>query len=343
MKNPNKYGGVFKLSGNRRKPWAVRITTGWSANYKQQYKYLSYHATRVEAVKALADYNTNPYKLETANITFSEIYDKWSNTKFDKIGQSAINAHKAAYKTCEPIHYMKFAEIKAMHLQNIIDTCGKGYGSLRKIKVLFNQLFEYAMKNDIISKDYSDFVDIGKNKEESTRKPFSIPEIKLLWKHTSNIDFIDTVLIMIYSGLRIGELLEIKTENVNLFDKTITGGLKTDAGKNRLVPIHDKIFEFIKTRMEENKTGYLMHNAFGKQMKYSNYLREKFEPIMEQLNMKHKPHDCRHTFATLLNNAEANSTSIKKLIGHSSFITTEKIYTHKDTEELRKAVNLIDI
>ena len=115
MKNPNKYGGVFKLSGNRRKPWAVRITTGWSANYKQQYKYLSYHATRVEAVRALADYNTNPYQLETANITFSEIYDKWSSTKFNKIGQSAINTHRAAYKTCEPIHDMKFAEPLTKH------------------------------------------------------------------------------------------------------------------------------------------------------------------------------------------------------------------------------------
>ena len=63
---------------------------------------------------------------------------------------------------------------------------------------------------------------------------------------------------------------------------------------------------------------------------------------MEKLTMKHKPHDCRHTFATLLNNAEANSTSIKNLIGHSRFLTTEKIYTHKNVEELRKAIKLIE-
>ena len=40
-------------------------------------------------------------------------------------------------------------------------------------------------------------------------------------------------------------------------------------------------------------------------MKYDNYYREKFIPIMEQLNMKHRPHDCRHTFATLLSNVNA--------------------------------------
>ena len=45
MRNPNNYGSVFKLSGNRRKPWAVRVTTGWSKDYKQQYKYLGYYTT----------------------------------------------------------------------------------------------------------------------------------------------------------------------------------------------------------------------------------------------------------------------------------------------------------
>lgn len=77
-------------------------------------------------------------------------------------------------------------------------------------------------------------------------------------------------------------------------------------------------------------------------MKYDNYYRERFSPIMEQLGMKHKPYDCRHTFATLMNNADANKTSIKKIIGHSSFPTTETTYTHKDIEELKKAIDSLD-
>ena len=341
MKNPNGYGSIFKLPGNRRKPWAIQITTGWTDEGKQIKKYLSYHATRVEAIQALADYNINPYQFETAIITFAELYNRWADYKFNEVGHSAIIGYKAAFKTCKPLHDLKFAEIKTIHLQNLIQNCGKAYGSLRKLKVLFNQLYEYAMKNDIITKDYSSYVDIGKNKEASKRKPFTDGEIQKLWKYVNEIEFIDTILIMIYSGLRIGELLEIQTENVDLINKTITGGLKTEAGKNRLVPIHNKIFEFIKNRMEDNQSGYLITNTLGCQMKYSNYLRERFDPIMQQLSMTHLPHDCRHTFATLLNNAEANSTSIKKLIGHSSFITTEKIYTHKDVEELRKAIDLI--
>ena len=145
---------------------------------------------------------------------------------------------------------------------------------------------------------------------------------------------------MIYSGLRIGELLLIKSTDIDLENEIITGGIKTDAGKNRIIPINKKILPFIKNRLEEGHE-YLIVNSRNKPMKYDNYYRERFIPIMEQLNMNHRPHDARHTFATLMNNADANRTSIKKIIGHSSYETTEKIYTHKDIEELRKAINLI--
>ena len=210
----------------------------------------------------------------------------------------------------------------------------------KKIKILFNQLYAYAMKNDIVTKDYSKYIDIGKNTEESTRKPFTNEEIKRLWDLVNENEWIDTILIMIYTGFRIGELLEIKNSDIDLKNKIIKGGLKTEAGKDRLVPIHSKILELVKNRMDSHNE-YLIVNFKGEQMKYNNYYREKFEPIMEELGMNHKPHDTRHTFATLLSNADANKTSVKKLIGHNSYTTTEKFYTHKDIEELRKAVEKI--
>ena len=230
--------------------------------------------------------------------------------------------------------------MKSSNLQEIVGNPEIKHGSKRKIKVLFNQLYAYAMKNDIVSKDYSKYIDIGKNTEESTRKPFTNKEIERLWDLLDENDWIDTILILIYTGFRIGELLEIKNSDIDLKDRIIKGGLKTEAGKDRLVPIHSKILKLIKNRMNP-KNEYLIVNFKGKQMKYDNYYREKFKPIMEELGMKHKPHDTRHTFATLLSNADANKTSVKKLIGHNSYTTTEKFYTHKDIEELRKSVEKI--
>lgn len=340
MRLPNGYGSVTKLSGKRRKPYMVRKTIGWDDNGKQLFKQIGYYATKKEALQALADYNTNPFNIDLATITFAEVFEKWSSKKYNDISRSAINGYNAAFETSKELHNMRFVDIKTMHLQNVISNSGKGYATLRKIKNLFNQLFKYAMENDIVSKDYSAYVDIGKKTETINRKPFTEKEIKRLFDVENSIPYVDTILIMIFTGLRIGELLILKPSDIDLDNETIKGGIKTEAGKNRIIPINHKILPFIKKRLAENNE-YLIVNDQGRQMKYDNYYKEKFIPIMEQLNMDHKPHDCRHTFATLMSNSNANKTAIKKIIGHSSYATTEKIYTHKDIEELRKAIELI--
>ena len=341
MKRANGNGSITKVKGNRRKPYKVVITKGWdSTTGKQIKKMLGYYFTQKEANKALADYLDTPYDLELSNISFGDIYERWSKLKYQKVSHSAVLGYQSAYDNVEKLHNMKIKDIKTRHLQEAMDSCSRGQATKKKIKYLFGQMFAYALQNDIISKDYSQFVDVGKDVTENKREPFNNKEIELLWNHLNDIEFIDTILIMIYSGFRIGELLELKIENIDLVDRTMTGGLKTEAGKNRLVPIHPKILPLIEKRYNKNKQ-YLIVNFKEQKMKYDNYYREKFIPIMEQLNMKHRPHDCRHTFATLLSNANANATAIKKMIGHENYITTEKIYTHKDIDELRKNIELI--
>jgi len=340
MRNPNGYGAVYKLSGKRRKPWIVRKTIGWSDEGKQLYQTIGYYETRALALQALADYNKNPYSIEASTVTFSEVFDKWVDIKYGGLSKDAQNGYNAAYKLCDSLYDMKFVDIRTMHMQNIVKTCGKGYGSLRKLKVLFNQLFKFAMENDIINKDYAEYVDIGKNNEESTRSVFTADEIKRLFDVVDSFEYVDTILIMIYSGLRIGELLQVKVEDVDLDNRIITGGIKTDAGRDRAIPINNKILGLVEQRMQRGHK-YLVTNAANKQMKYDNYYRDNFIPLMSKLGMKHKPHDCRHTFATLMSNAGADPVALQKIIGHASYQTTANIYTHKDIEQLQKAIDLI--
>lgn len=142
---------------------------------------------------------------------------------------------------------------------------------------------------------------------------------------------------MIYTGLRIGELLLIKCYDVDLDRKLITGGIKTDAGKDRIIPINHKIFNMVAKRAKSGHE-YLVTNFKDEKMLYDNYYREKFLPVMEQLGMCHNPHDTRHTFATLMNNAEANPTSIKKLIIVALLL--QKKFTHiKILKNLEKLLN----
>lgn len=345
MKNPNGYGGVVYLGKNRRRPYAVRITVGWTDEGKQLYEYLDYFKSRTDAMIALAEYNKNPFDLTKGKPTFSQIYewmmkDKFPNGPTEK-QQSNYHGYQASYKKAEKLHDKFFIDLRKKDLQEIIDNCDKSHGTKRKIKVLFNQMYKYALENDYASKDYSQFVDLGPNTSKSIRKPFTEEEIQILWNNIKRDDFIKNILILIYTGLRPGELIEIKTKDVYLEDRYMRGGFKTEAGTNRVIPIHKRILPFVKEKVEQGNE-YLVTKKNGTKMSYHNFYRDNFLKTMEQLGMDHKPHNCRHTFATRMDNAGANKLAIKRIMGHASKDITDKVYTHKDITELKRAIDLLD-
>ena len=343
MRLPSGYGGIVKLKGNRRKPYQVRLTKGFTDEGKQIYMYLGYYARRGEALEALAEYNSSPYDITRETITFAEVYKKWSNEHFKKVSSSSIERYSNAYrKYSKSLYKMRFKDIRLTHLQAVIDNCGMAHPTRASIKTLFAVLTRFAMKNDIVDKDYAQYVDVGQREGKINRKPFTQEEIDKLFKYVDTFDYLDTILIMIYSGLRVGEMLDLRIENIHLEERYMVGGSKTEAGKNRIIPINKKIEPFIRKYYEKNKDKeFLIINSLGRPMGYSNYRREKFDNIMEKLKMEHKPHDARHTFASLMDSAGANKLCIKRIIGHSSQDITEDIYTHKTLEELIEAIDLI--
>lgn len=345
MKNPNGYGSVFKLSGNRRRPWTARVTVGWTDEGKQIYEYLGYFESRPDAMVALAEYNKDPYDVNARKLTFEEVYKylmkdlfpDGANTDAEK---SREKGYKMAFNHSEVLHEKTFINLRKAHLQEVIDNCPRGQSTKLKINTLFNQMYRVAMENDWVEKDYSKFVRVPRVIKETSRTPFTLEEIDLLWKNLNKYDFLDTVLIMIYTGLRPGELVTIENENIFIDKRYMIGGLKTEAGQNRIIPIHKKIKPLIEKRISNKK--YLILNKRGGKMSYNTYLSDRWNPLMDQLKLKHKPHDCRHTFATLMDNAGANKLSIKKIMGHDIPDVTDGVYTHKSIDELIKAVDLLD-
>ena len=118
------------------------------------------------------------------------------------------------------------------------------------------------------------------------------------------------------------------------------GGIKTKAGKNRIVPIYSKIFELIEQRVSEENE-YLFSDDTTQQLSTFQYYKIAWKPIMKQLNMKYTPHECRHTLRSKLDSAGANKVCIDLIIGHKSAGTGERIYTHKTIQELKDAIELI--
>ena len=147
------------------------------------------------------------------------------------------------------------------------------------------------------------------------------------------------ILINIYSGLRPRELVELQTKNIDLEKKLIVGGMKTDAGKDRYVPIHDKIYFLIKKRFNL-KNERLFLNEDMQEMDYYSY-RLRFMKVMKNLNMFHRPHDARHTFITKAKHADVNEYILKQIVGHKISDITEKVYTHRNIDELYAEINKI--
>ena len=170
MRNPNGWGSVHKLPGNRRNPWRVRLTVGWAVDEngkgKQEYKTLGCYPTKEEAMIALAEYHKNPYAIDN-KITFAELYEKWSAGKFPTIDESNVHGYKASYKVCTDLYKMHFNDIRLVHLQEVVDNCGKNYPTLRKLKVLFVevdvflfQIEQFGNSNSAVDKhqDYAGII-----------------------------------------------------------------------------------------------------------------------------------------------------------------------------------------
>lgn len=293
----------------------------------------------------LAEYNKNPFDVSAAKITFQEVYEKWSASKFQTISDSNIKGYNASYKLCGTLYNKVFKEIKLVDLQYVVDTCGKNYPTLRKLKVLFGQMYDYAMKNELCNKDYSEFVDILKFKDRNPNKmdrnKFNKKEIERLWEQKDD-KYYQIVLMLIYTGVRISELHNLKKENVHLNERYFDVlASKTENGI-RKVPIADKVLPFFRFWYNDTKSEYLLHTENGEQFKYRTYYDSYFLPLMNNLGLSQTPHCCRHTCISMLAEAKVDQTTIKKIVGHSGAMTlTERIYTHLDIEELINAINKI--
>jgi len=345
MRLPNGYGSVYRLPGNRRRPWIARKTIGWDED-KQLYYTIGYYKTKQEALTALAEYNKNPIA-EARDTTLHEMYSDWSKVHYPKVSKDTENSYRAAWNRMEKLGDQEMRLLRKSHLQEIVEEMisqGLSRSTMEKFKTLAVLLWDEAMADNIVDRNYGSLITLppARKAKKPTFTDFEIKQIEGL-ADKGDI-WAGTVLILLYTGMRIGEMLELTKFNVDLRDSTITGGIKTDAGKDRIMPIHVKIKDHINYWYKTNGLRLIHRNGSAISVDY--YRKSIFYPVLERAEIDRKergltPHSTRHTFATLLDRAGAKTTSIQSLLGHSDYSTTANTYTHQDLAELRKAVDMI--
>lgn len=369
MRLPNGFGQITELKNPKlRKRFRARVCVGKASDGSCICKPLkpeTYFATYNEAYVALVEYHKNPYNVES-DITVKELYEKWSNDYFKTLkSNSSIRTIQSAWLYCSVVYDMKVKDIRARHIKGCMeDGCVKTdtvtrYPSANlksRIKSLFNLMLDYAVEYEIVDKNYARTFDISSDiiRESNTVKrehmSFTDDEIAKLWENI-HIPYVDVILIQCYGGWRPQELGLIRTCNVNINDWTITGGMKTEAGTNRVVPVHPKIRPIIEDKYQSAvKSGseYLLpcidsttHKG-NTLLTYDKY-QKRFAKIRDTigLNPEHRAHDGRKHFVTIAKRYNVDEYAIKYIVGHAILDITEKIYTDRNLCWLQSEISKI--
>lgn len=366
---PNGFGQISEIKNrNLRNPFRAMVTVGKTENGRPICKPLkpeSYFATYNDAYAALVEYNKNPYDLD-AGITVQELYDRWSEEYFASLkSDGSKRAVTSAWAYCSAVYKMRVIDVRARHVKGCME---EGTAKVRgkeqhpsasmknKIKSLFNLMLDYAVEYELVDRNYSRTFNLTDEtiKEIQTVKkahiPFTDEEISMLWDHIENKRFVDAILIQCYSGWRPQELGLIELENVDLENGTFKGGMKTEAGMDRVVPIHSKIRPLVERKYQEAQdigSPYLFNCTDGRtgkptMMTYQRY-QHGFAMVRDELklNPEHRPHDGRKHFVTAAKKAGVDEYAIKYMVGHKISDITEKVYTQREFDWLKTEIEKI--
>jgi integrase len=345
MRRPNKSGSVIKLSGKRRRPYAVRIYKGMEevdGRAVNKYEYLAYFEKSSEALQFLEKYNQAPVEVvkqkdKEKKHRFSEIYDMWMqelSRKPEPLSKSTMQCYQAAYKNLKPLHNMIFENLTVDDIENIaLKQSSKSHSTMKNIKIVLRFMYKTALRHNIVKDDLSALLILHSSNENARpHKIFTKDEIEVLW--ANKCDFMARLLlILIYTGMRVNELLTLKTNSVFLDKRYMVGGLKTDAGKNRQIPIAEKIVPLL------DVSGEYLIMFEGKKLSYS-HANDMLIEYMKSMDMDHYFHDTRHTAATLLEKANIPLLHRKLILGHATSDVTD-LYTHVDISQLIDDINRI--
>lgn len=367
-KRSNGEGSI--IYDKRRKTYRARVTTGWETDWengktKQIIKNLGTFKTKGEAASALADFLKNPYNIENKDITFSQLYKNWFENYLTPETKSHEYRIKAAYRYCSQIYDKRIREITILDMKNCIykgtalSTRGSNKGQLQlaspttqeSIKFLFNHIFGYAAEARLIERNYAKDFSLDKKvlkekiKNHKHKTPFTEEELEKLWKSIDFVPFADMVVYACYSGWRPTELIKLKVKDVDWDNEIIKGGIKSEAGKNRIVPIHPLVKNIVKKYYDEaveHNSDFLFNDPEKKKgigLSYDQYL-TRFNKVLALLKFRDEitPHYTRHTFITKAKSREVNMNEyiLKTIVGHEIKDLTENTYTHREIEDLKE-------
>lgn len=361
QKLPNGFGQITKITNQRlRKPFRAMVTVGVTPEGRPISKILrpqGYFRTYNEAYRAIMEYHDKPCDL-SQSITMEQLHDLWRKDKKGHITLSSLQEYDSVWKYCSSVYPIPIQDIRVRDLKICLangsitigdETRTASVNIRRKMKILFNQLFDYAVENEITSRNVARMFNLHEDAEPAVRAhiPYTEEEVAILDAHVSEYPIIEMLQIQFYSGWRPGELCDLLVSNVDLENKCFTGGKKTRNGINRTIPIHSKIFPLVEKHYHHavesgNEHLFCDNRKKPRHITYETFS-NKYRKLIKELGLNplHRAHDGRVHFVTTAKKANMDEYAIKRIVGHAITDLTERVYTYRNIEWLRSELEKI--
>lgn len=322
-KRANGMGTVYKLSGRRRRPWAAAKGKTIIGCYE----------TKTAALEALGRLLGKDIT-ERYNMTFADVFEEWKQEHYREISVSGKESYDHAFALFADLHDKKFRALKTADFQSIIDRhFHKSHSMTSKLKQLLTQMSAWAMREEIITTNLAAFVKLPENIKKE-KEIFTEEDIQKLEKEGG--ETAKVILMLIYTGMRIGELFSLPLDGYH--ETYVIGGEKTEAGRNRIIPIRPEGRPYF-AYFAAHVSGPLLLSGYAGQKVPANFRRRDYYPLLDKLEIPRKtPHATRHTYASRARREGMPPEILQKILGHANYTTTANIYVHTDIEELVRAV-----
>lgn len=332
-KRGNGQGTVFKTSSGS---WAAEVTLGFyiqDGEKKRKYKRKKGFKTKKEAIYFIESLRSGSEERKV--ITLSELWELFQND-LSSLSASKQTAYRIAWKKIKSdVEYRTIDSFSVPELQELIDNVAPSYYTRRDIKTLLSHMYKIAIRDDYTDKNRTEYIKLPKL-ETTERQIFSPEDKAKLWKSFQNAPsgIVAGMLTMMYTGIRPGELLTIRTENVHLSEHYMTGGIKTAKGRNRKIIIPDRLISVIEYLLSCSKRELLLWYSCSDDF-YTDW-KDKRTELM--INEALTPYCCRHTYITNLTALKVSPAMLQELAGHEDYDTTLE-YTHLSIKDRLTEVN----
>lgn len=319
---------------------------------------------QLDAAKAEQEIANGTFITEDKLITFEQVYKQWYETISSTYKPSTRKAVQSKFKKRILPHFgnLKMKAITKSYCQEVINKIALEIKSIENMRMYANQIFEYAIKMDIISNNPLKGVVIPKKNKDFLMD--TVNEDRNFWEKTEIKKFLSIVKeecsprdylmfhLLIYTGGRKGEILALRWEDVDTKAKTLTLNktLFFEKGKHmsltsktassrRSISLDDTTVGLIRKFRTGQTGGNILHfDSKGNELIFT---REDNTPLriaypndkLDELIRNHKLHSItvhglRHTHASLLFEAGASIKEVQERLGHSDIKMTMNIYTH---------------